>query len=153
MRCRWRAQSIACFDTRPPTAEEHLRNTLSALANLAAGDGIKPRHETRVLDHKGHELSGVAANTEEFKIILLDEFLKSRVGGYTDSVTVCVFEYFSKCNKWLDITSRANNLNDNVELWRGGLTRKTTKAWGYVCGREVNWLGFNSDLTFDSWCE
>lgn len=60
-----RAESVASFDAGAPAADEHLGDAFAALTDLSVLEGVEARHETRVLDHEGHELSRVAADAEE----------------------------------------------------------------------------------------
>lgn len=138
-----RSEPVSSFDTRPPAAHEHLLDTLAPLCNLAALQSIDTRHQAGVLDHEGHELSGVAPDAEELEAILLDERLKGRMGGDADSVAVCVLEDLAEGDKGLDVTSRANNLDDDVELRGRGLTRLATKTRGDVGRRQSR---FDGDL-------
>jgi hypothetical protein len=56
-------------------------NLATALLDVATLEGVEAGKETRVLDHKGHQLSGVAANVEELEPILLDERLEGGMSG------------------------------------------------------------------------
>lgn len=103
-----------------------------------------------MFDHEGHELGWVSSDIEELEIIFLDKFLKGRVGSYADSMTVCFLEDFSQGDKRLDITSRTDDLDDNVELGRRGLAGETTETGRDVGGREILRLRFDRDLALDS---
>jgi hypothetical protein len=58
-------QSIASLNARSPRPAQNLCNALPSLTNIAAPQGVHARHQPRILDHEGHELGGVTANTEE----------------------------------------------------------------------------------------
>lgn len=121
----------------------------SPLAHLAALEGVKARHEPRILDHEGHELGGVAANVEELEAILLDKRLKRGVGGDADAVAVGVAQRLAEGDKGLDVAAGADNLDDNVECRRRRLSGLTAEA-----GRDVSWgkrlLGLgDGDLSVD----
>jgi hypothetical protein len=85
-----------------------------------------------MFDHEGHELSGVSSDAEELQTILLNEVLKSRMGGDANTMTVRLFQDLAEGNKGLDIAAGANDLDNNIELWWRVLTRSPTKAWRNV---------------------
>lgn len=136
MRARRRSQPFTCLDTRPPAAKEDLLDALASFGDLAALEGVDAGHEARVLDHEGHKLGGVASDVEELELILLDKGLKGRMSGDAHAVAVGIFEDLSQGDEGLDVTPRSNNLDDDIELRRGRLSRLATKARRDVGGRE-----------------
>lgn len=76
-----------------------------------------------MLHHESHELGGITTNVEEVKAVLLDKGLKGGVGSNADAVAVGVLQYLPQGNEGLDITARADDLNDNVKARRWLLTR------------------------------
>lgn len=91
-----------------------------------------------MLHHEGHELGGVATNTEEVEVILFHEGLKDGVGGNANAVTIGVPQYLAQGDERLDIATRADNLNDNVEAGRRLLARLTAEARRNIGGRKCS---------------
>lgn len=102
-----------------------------------------------MFDHESHELCGVATNTEEFKPILFDEFLESGMGCNSNSVAVCIFEDLSQRNKGLNITSRTNDLDNDIELRGRNLARLATEARWDVGGRKYGEIGIGRHLALE----
>jgi hypothetical protein len=105
-----------------------------------------------MLDHKGHQVSGVASDAEKLEVILLNKGLEDTVCCDSDPVAVCLLEDLAKGNERLDIATRSNNLDDYIEARRGDLVRPATKV-----GRDVGWWknGFrlSAKLMTDRWCQ
>lgn len=81
-----------------------------------------------MLHHKCHEFSGVSPYVEELEAILFDKRFESRMRCDTDAVTICLFQLLTKSNEGLNVATRSNDLNDDVEPRRGflaGLTSET----------------------------
>ena len=89
--------------------------------------------------HKSHEFCGVTANVEEVEAILLDEGLKGPMSGNAYPMTVRILKHLSQGDKRLDISTRAHDLDDDVEARRRFLARLTTQTRGDVGGREYSW--------------
>jgi hypothetical protein len=136
MQPRRRSRAITGFDAGPPAAPENLFDALPALRNLSAGDGIESGHQSRVLDHEGHQLRRVAADAEELEPVLLDEFLKGGMRGNAHAMSVGVPQDLPEGHEWLYITSRSNNLYHDVELWRRRLPSLAAKTWRDVRRRQ-----------------
>jgi hypothetical protein len=124
-------------------------NTLPSLAHFPASDGIEPWHEAGVLDHEGHEFGGVASNVEKFESILLHKFLKRSMCRYSNAMAVGIFEYLAQRDKWLNITSRTDDLDDDIELRGRGLARQTTQTRWDVGRRKVDGFGLYRDLALE----
>lgn len=120
----WRgSKAIAGLDARPPATYNDLFDTFSSFSNLAALQRIKTGHQAGVLDHKGHEFSGIAPDSEEFQPIFFDELLECSMGSNSDAVAVGIFQYLPESDEGLDISPRPHDLYDDIQLGRRFLTR------------------------------
>jgi hypothetical protein len=138
------AEPVSRLDTRSPCAAQNLRNAFPPFPNVAASQCVEARHETRILDHERHELSGIAANAEELKSILDNEVFEVRVCCETYSVAVCLLEHYAERNKWLHISSRSNYLYDDVQGWGRVLSWCASEKFWDIRGR---WSGVFLDLS------
>lgn len=134
MRSRSRTQPIPRLYAGSPAAHQDFLDALASLADLSALDGVEPRHEAWVLDHKGHELGRVAADAEELQAILLHKGLKRSMRGYANAVAVRLLEGLAEGHKRLDVAPRADNLDDDIQTRRGCLTGEAAEA-----GRDICW--------------
>jgi hypothetical protein len=100
-----------------------------------------------MLHHKSHKFCGVTANVEEVETILLDEGLKGPMSGNAYPMAVRILKHLSQCDKRLNISTRAHDLDDDVEAGRRFLAGLTTQTRWDVSGREYSW-GFGPDLSF-----
>lgn len=113
------SSTISGLDTTPPTAFDHGCNLLATLAYIARSKCVKSRHETRILHHEGHELGRITTDAEEFQTIFEDKVLENRVGGEPDSVAVGPLKDFPEGDERLNITTRTDDMNDDVQSgWR-----------------------------------
>ena len=150
MRLWCRPKTIASFDTRAPAADQHLSDALTTLADLAILESIESWHQAGMLDHERHKLRGVSSYAEELEAVLLDEALKDGVGGDADAVAIGVPEDLAESDERLDITSRSNNLNDNIEFgWRRLSWFAAETGWD-VAGWECR---FSLKLSLDGWAQ
>ena len=117
---------------------ENFSHALASLAHVAGLQGLHPWNETRILNHEGHQLGRVAANIEKFQAVFLDELLKRPMCGQADAVAVCRFQYLPQSHEWLYVSSRSNDMYDDVE-WRWYFGRPAIDIWRRVCWR---WKGF-----------
>lgn len=58
------------------------------------------------------------------------------MGGNANAVSVRLFQNLAQGNKWLNVASGANYLNNNIQLWRGLLAWTSAKARGDVSWRQ-----------------
>ena len=110
------SNSIACFDTGPPTSFKHLANATSSFLHVAIEHCLDVGQQTRILDDKGHELLRIPANAEEFKAMAFHKRLKGRVSRDTHAMAV-LSETQADGNEWLNVAARADELDDNIH-WR-----------------------------------
>ena len=103
--------------TRFPTTLEDLSYSSPPPSHFTVFQRLHPWEETRVLNHKGHQLRGVATNFKELQSIFLNKFLKRAVGCQADAVAILAFQLTAEGNEGLDISSRANDLDYHVEGW------------------------------------
>lgn len=87
-----------------------------------------------MLHHESHEFGRVTPYAEELEAILFDKGLESCMRCDADSVAVRFFEDLSKGNEGLDVATRSNDLDDNIESWGSFLARLTCET-----GQCVHW--------------
>lgn len=110
-------RSISCLIARTPTSRENRFHFASALLYRAAADGAHTWQQARVLDHKCHQLFGIATNIEELESHLNNIFAERQMGGKSNSMSV-LLEFLAQSHEWLDITARSNNLYDDIQAQR-----------------------------------
>lgn len=112
--------SIACLVTRSPAALDHFGDLFAPLADVSAAQTVEARHESGVFDHERHELCGIPADAEEFKVIFFDEFLESWMRRQSYAVIVGVLEDLSKSHERLYISPRPYDVYNDIQWgWRG----------------------------------
>jgi hypothetical protein len=78
------------LNARFPTALQNLVNADSALPYIAISQCLEARHESGVLHHEGHKLSGVATNVKKLQAIVFYEALEGSMGSQAYAVAIFV---------------------------------------------------------------
>jgi hypothetical protein len=111
---RRRAETVACLDARSPTAHYDLLDALSPFCYLSTFQCIYTGHEARVFDHESHKFGRITSDSKELQTIFFNKPLERGMRSNSNTMTVSILQYLSECNKRLDITSRADDLYNNV---------------------------------------
>lgn len=131
------------FNTRSPTAFQHLLYHQPLPLDLSSFDRLHTRDETRVFDHVCHELRRVSSDGIELQSCtrVAYKVAKYIVSSQAHSVSMLA-KFVSERNERLDISTTAYNLYHNIQLDRkyiktGSGDRTGVWRWGLIVGFQV----------------
>ena len=102
------------LNTRLPAAIQHLSDHESFPSNLTPPQALHTWDQARILHHISHQLFRIPSNRIELQAMILDEFLEYVVGCKAYAVAMFL-QLVPEGDERLDITSTADDLNDNIE--------------------------------------
>ena len=110
------AESVSSLVARTPTSSYNFAHCLPSPLNLAVSKRTECGHEAWILDHVCHQFCRVTANAEEFQSHTFNEALERWMCRQSNSMAESL-QLQAESDKWLDIASRAYDLDDNVQPW------------------------------------
>jgi hypothetical protein len=113
--------------TTPPHPLKHLTHSGSSTLNLTLANRLQVRNETRILHHERHQLARIAPNREELQIrLLLHKLPEIRMRRESNAMSVISAKNLANLQERLDISSTANDHDDNVQPrpGRSGMQRR-----------------------------
>lgn len=132
---------------RFPATLENLSHALSPFAHVALFKRFHSWYKAWIFDHKCHQLCRVTTYIEELQAIFLNELFECSMCCQPHSMAIFTLEHLAERNEWLDISSRANHVNDNVKWWRGFVwSAIDIRRRGCGCWRGLRFLLGELDL-------
>lgn len=108
---------LISIGARFPATLKYLSYAPTPLAYVVFFQRLHTWDQAWILDHERHQLGGVTSDFEEFQAIFLHEILKRSVRSQADVVTMVLLQLLTKCEEWLNIPPRSDNVYDNIERW------------------------------------
>jgi len=105
---------VAHFKTRSPAPFDDLLHLPSTFLDGSTPDRVDTWQKAAVFHHEGHQFFGVASDVEKLQTAVENKFSECQVSGQPYPVSM-LLELLPQRNKWLDITPRSDDLNDNIE--------------------------------------
>jgi hypothetical protein len=103
------------LQARVPKLPQHLLDHVAFLLYLAGYEASHAWDQARILDHIGHQLGWVSTDWVELETGISNKVAEHVVGRQADTVTVPL-ELGTECDERLNVSSAADNLDDDVEL-------------------------------------